>query len=72
MHDYMPDEFNARAAEAEALRRQSMTGKILGMMGAALLAFTIPIVWGTLSGSFALEDTLFIVLVDVPVLICWW
>jgi PAS domain S-box-containing protein len=72
MPDHRADEFNARADEAEALRRQSMTRTILGMMSAALLVFTIPIVWGTLSRSFALEDTLFIVALDVPVVGCWW
>jgi PAS domain S-box-containing protein len=52
--------------------REAMTQTILGMMSAALLVFTIPIVWGMLSRSFTLEDVLLILLLDVPVVGSWW
>jgi PAS domain S-box-containing protein len=52
--------------------RKAMTQTILAMMSAALLVFTIPIVWGTLSGLFVLEDALLILLLDVPAVGSWW
>jgi PAS domain S-box-containing protein len=52
--------------------REAMTQTILAMMSAALLAFTVPIAWGTLSGFFAIEDFLLILLLDVPAVSCWW
>ncbi|MBE2240691.1 MAG: PAS domain-containing protein [Caldilineaceae bacterium] len=60
------------AADEHVQNRRAMTRTILTMMSAALLAFTIPIVWGTLSGAFEIEDSLLILSIDALVIGSWW
>jgi PAS domain S-box-containing protein len=60
------------AATEHVQNRKAMTQTILTMMSAALLAFTLPIVWGTLSGAFESEDSLLILSIDALVIGSWW
>ncbi|HTP10619.1 MAG TPA: ATP-binding protein [Anaerolineae bacterium] len=60
------------AGDENVQRRKAMTHTVLTMMGTALLVFTIPIVLGTLTGAFAVEAVLVILLLDVPTIGSWW
>ena len=67
----MPISNNLTADEDER-NRSAMAQTILMMMSAALLVFTIPIVWGTLSGAFEVEDSLLILSIDGLIIGSWW
>ncbi|HSD82308.1 MAG TPA: PAS domain-containing protein [Anaerolineae bacterium] len=60
------------ATQEDRLRRKVMVRTILTLMGAALLVFTVLIILGTLNGFFAIEYSLLILLIDLPVGFCWW